>query len=82
MTRTATLTGERYRRSRAAHRTPDPSEFRLTQVDPDDREALRAWAVPSRTSFLEAAPTEDSLDDRQRDGARAPAHGGARHRRR
>ncbi|WP_380175692.1 GNAT family N-acetyltransferase [Kineococcus sp. DHX-1] len=46
---------------------PTRPEFRLTQVDPDDREALRAWAVPSRTSFLEAAPTEESLDDRLRE---------------
>ncbi|MEZ0163640.1 GNAT family N-acetyltransferase [Kineococcus sp. LSe6-4] len=45
---------------------PAPPQLRTTQVDPDDRQALRAWAVPSRTAFLEAAPTEEGLEDRRR----------------
>ncbi len=37
----------------------------VVQVDPEDREALRAWSVPSRTSFLQPAPTPQALEDRQ-----------------
>ncbi len=40
--------------------------LRVGRVDPQDREALRAWSVPSRASFLEAAPTDEFLEERQR----------------
>ncbi|MEW1959262.1 GNAT family N-acetyltransferase [Kineococcus sp. NPDC059986] len=42
-------------------------DLRVAPVDPADREALRAWLAPSRTAFLEAAPSEESLDERQRE---------------
>lgn len=41
-------------------------ELRVTQVDPQDREALLAWSVPSRAAFLQPAPTEEDLEERRR----------------
>ncbi|GAA0290090.1 GNAT family N-acetyltransferase [Kineococcus aurantiacus] len=43
------------------------TQLRVTQVDPRDRDALRAWYVPSRAAFLEAAPTEEDLRERGRE---------------
>ncbi len=36
----------------------------MTQIDPHDREALRAWSTPSRAAFLTPAATDADLDDR------------------